>query len=170
MGAATSIYRIDASALISRFLNQPFNVPEQLLVTLVVLGLAASALLSLKRTHEDSNANASVSIICVAVLMSVFHQGYDLLLLILPLVAVARHRLPAAFQISYVRWSLLGLFAMLAVNYANSYGIVARFRPEQWEWLVLSSINGAVVMIIYSIYVLIAFRVGVREKRALGTM
>lgn len=168
--AATSIIRIDATALISRFVGHSLNGLAQLLVALVVLGLATLALRMTRRTEHSADAGISVSIICVAVLLSVYHQAYDLLLLTLPLVALVSHRLPSAFNAPYVRWFLLGLFAILAVNYASTESVIGSLRPERGAWLILASINSVTLLTIFLAYVLITLFKEIRERRVLRVM
>jgi len=169
MGDA-SIGRIDASALVSRFVGHSLNDVAQLLVALVVLGLAILALRMIRRREQSSDTAVSDSIICVAMLLSVYHQAYDLLLLTLPLVALVSHRLPSAFNAPYVRWFLLGLFAILAVNYASTESVIGSLRPEGGAWLILASINSVTLLTIFLAYVLITLFKGIRERRVLRIM
>lgn len=74
MVAATSTYRIDAIALISRFFGSSLGEATQLLVSFGILGLAALTLWSFGRTKRSADTRVWANIICVTLLLSVYHQ------------------------------------------------------------------------------------------------
>lgn len=161
-----SIYRIDAVALISRFVGQPLNSLIQPLVVLSILGLAALAVRRIESSDPDHGTGMSDSIICLAMLLSVYHLPYGLLLLTLPLMALVCRRIPRAAHSSHLRWLLLGLFGVLAANYASTHSVMDQMRTGSAPWLLLASINGMALLVIFSAYVWMALGLGRRVARA----
>jgi hypothetical protein len=145
-----SQYRIDAAALVGRFVGHPPDGASQLLVILTVLGLAAVALrVSGRALPFQPSLTLSAGIVCAAVLLSVYHQPNDLLFLTLPFVAAARRRLPPALNSPRVRWSLLVPFIFLAWNYAASEDVLRwlGFLAVQGRDAALSRQGVAVVLV-----------------------
>jgi hypothetical protein len=147
---ASSLIRIDVTALISRFWGHSLNSIAQLLVAFVVLGIT---ILAVRRKHNGEAI--SDSLVCLAILLSVHHQGYDLVLLVLPFVALVR-RPASEFSSLCHRRFLVGLYAMLAVNYVSTASVVSSFRPNRGIWLVLASINGVLLLAIFLMYLTLA--------------
>jgi hypothetical protein len=173
---ATSSLRVDVTSLISRIIGYSLQGPAQLAVTLAVLALAAVAISRTTRLGEDAGDHQANSIICVAVLLSVYHQAYDLVLLTMPFLVAAFRRLPAVFDTPRFRLPLLGLYTMLAANYVASYTMLTRLHlippPERasprWGlwliqeraaptgglWLLLVSLNSIMLTLVFGLYLL----------------
>jgi hypothetical protein len=167
---ATSNYRIDAVTLLSRFLGHPLGGAAQLLTALVVLGAAAVALrvgAGADSTHDPYDV-VSTSIICVAMLFAVYHLNYDLLLLTLPAVALARGRLPVELRPPRRRWVLLALLTVLAVNPGSSNSLLVHLHLVDVSritsplahavWLMLVSTNALVLLILLCMLVTLRLR------------
>ena len=156
-----SIARVDATALISRFLGVPLGGVAQALVAIAVLGLAALALRRMAaRAEEPANFAMSTGIICAALLLSVYHQAYDLILLTLPAVALAYSGVPALLRPHRRRWFLLGLVGILAANYAATEAVLSALRMERGLWLVLVSVNGLALLTLFCVYSVAALNSG----------
>jgi hypothetical protein len=80
-GAATSIYRVDAAALLGHVVGQPLPSTVELVLS-ATLVLAAGLMLR-HRARGPSHApdHVETSLIVTTVLTAVYHQTYDLLLL-----------------------------------------------------------------------------------------
>jgi len=128
----------------------------------VVLGVAAYAVTAAERLERGRTRSLSATVICLAILLCGYHQAYDLLLLTLPLVALAEDRLPAGLFTPRQRWVLLLLFAGLAANYASSFGVLERlgiYEPSaravpsaRLAWLLLVTLNGAALVVLFVSY------------------
>lgn len=155
-----SLRRIDAIALISRITGTSLGAVGQWLVSALVLVLGALALRGLGREKpgEESSGREAVAtgVICVTMLLSVYHQSYDTLLLILPLVAVVADRLPVPAQLPGLRPKLLGLMALLALNYASTESIVSALQSSRAIWVLLASINSVALVLMFYLYVRLA--------------
>jgi hypothetical protein len=136
---------VDAPYLLARFLGHAPDPGVELALGAAVLAIAGFALRRLTRAGEDGpRRTLSVGITCLAVLLSMYHQAYDALLLALPmvgLVAVAG-REPWAMHPA-VRWLLLGFLAVPAVNYLATSTAIARLSVSGTTWLAVTGINSA---------------------------
>jgi hypothetical protein len=164
-----SPYRIDAVALVSRFLGHPLGGGGQLLIGVGVVTVAALALRAGARRASESSLGVSAGVIGGAILLGVYHQLYDMLLLALPFVALAFRRVPAPYQAPAVRWPLLALFAFLAFNYLAGAAVLSRLgllsehaghqaMTRQPAAVILSSLNGLALLFVFAGYALVALR------------
>jgi len=170
---ATSVYRTDLIAVLSRAAGEPLSAVAQVLVSLSVLVVAGLALRRVEIGRGPAEANLSASIICLAVLVSVYHQVYDLLLLTLPFVALAYRRLPAEFLVPPFRGPALGMFGLLAANYVSGNSLLRRLHlvsdvgggvlMPKTGGLVLGSINGLALFLLAAGYCWAGFRAGGRR-------
>lgn len=175
----TSSLRIDLVASVSRFLGEPLPGPGQLALALVVLGVGAYAVSVAARLERGRTQSLSATLICLAILLCAYHQAYDLVLLTLPVVALAARRLPAALFAPWLRWALLLLFAGLAANYASSFGVLERlgiYAPAgravpsaRFAWLLLVTLNGAALVLLFVSYTVATLRLGRYTPRATAT-
>jgi hypothetical protein len=169
---ALSASRVDAVSLLSRFWGRSLGAAAQVLVAGVVIGVAWVAL---RRTRQASNSGQALSagVVCTAVLLSVYHQVYDLLLLTMPFLALAYRRLPRPYDAPGLRWALLTLFTFLTLNYAAGRQVLKRLgfvvaagagqetivlEPVA---LILVSLNGLALLAIFVICAGMAVRGGV---------
>ena len=169
---ASSSLRVDLVASVSRFLGEPLTGTAQLALALVVLGVAAYAVSTAEGLERGRTRSLSATVICLAILLCGYHQAYDLVLLTLPLVALAARRLPAALFTPRLRWVLLLLFVGLAANYASSFGVLERlgiYEPSartvpsaRLAWLLLVSLNGAALVVLFVSYTVATFRLARR--------
>jgi len=152
--------RVDAPYLLARFLGHAPDPGVELALGAAVLAIAGFALRRLTRAGEDGpRRTLSVGITCLAVLLSMYHQAYDALLLALPmvgLVAVAG-REPWAMHPA-VRWLLLGFLAVPAVNYLATSTAIARLSVSGTTWLAVTGINSAALALAFLVYVGLALR------------
>lgn len=146
-------WSVDFGAFVGRFLGHPFTAGAQVLLALVVLGGTAVVLRRLQPTADPAKARLSASLICLATLVGVHHQAYDLVLLAAPLVVLASHALPVGLV--QRRWELVlyALYGVLALNYLGTLGVLSRLEDQPVLWVAIASLNGAALLAIYLIYV-----------------
>ena len=164
----TSPYRIDAVALVGRFVGQAPDVAGQVLVALTVLGLAALVIrMGPKSLFARQSFGLWTGLVCAAVLLCGYHQPHDLLLLTLPFVAVASRHFYLTFAAPNMRFTMLALFAFLAFNYTASYAVLRRLGFLAGELgfeglvrdpraLVLASLNGLALVALFCSFVVTA--------------
>ena len=118
--------RVDGVSLVSRLLGEPLGFPGQLLVAAVVFATAIWAIRAVSWKGHHRPTSLIVGIAGGTIVLSGYHQPYDLLILTLPAVAAVYGCLPAALSRPAVRGSLLALYALLAVNYLTSFRVLYR--------------------------------------------
>jgi hypothetical protein len=125
--ALMSVTRLDAPALVGRLAGWPPDTASDVAVAGVVLGLAILALRRARAAADDPAAGnepmvrgpLAYSVLCTAVLLTVYHQAYDALLLTLPLVAIAHGALHG--RVGAGGWVVGLLLAVPAWNYLGSF-------------------------------------------------
>jgi Glycosyltransferase family 87 len=147
------VYGVDVPSLLSRLSGMRLPGWAYLIVSLAVLGVAGAALRSLERFKDRNIAHLSATIICLGILLSVHHHSYDLVLLVAPVVALATSNLPTRFLVPWRRVMLLGLFVILGANYVTTVSFLHNLKHHRIAWLVLASLNGAMVLTLFVIYV-----------------
>jgi hypothetical protein len=158
-GPAYALYRIDLIAFAGRLAGRPLSHAAELAISVVVLTVAALLVRRLRRSGTTSDYQPlSDAIISMAVLLCVHHLDYDLLLLVFPLVSLVYRRLPGLLEGRRVRGVTLGLFAVLALNYASTQSVLDRFAMHPAIAWLLVSINTVVLLLIFTIYGLTALR------------
>jgi Glycosyltransferase family 87 len=149
---ATSYARVDLAATVSRFLGYSLSQLEQAVLTVAILLSAALVLRVLARQANSGSRNLSVGIICLGMLLAGYHNGYDVVLLIAPFVAVVVHGLPEQWGGVAFRRTLIWLFAIPALNWVASDSVLTAWRPSHGLWLLVTSVNGVCVTALFSGY------------------
>jgi len=163
--------RADAASLIGRARGRPLSAQAQAVVGLAVLASAVAVLTMFGSGRGRTPEGLAAGFICVAVLVSGYHQAYDLSLLLLPAVVLARssgRSGPAALPFRPV---LLGLLLILGANYASSEGALTLLGLERETagWLVLTSLNSVALLLLYGVYAASLLRLGRTMTRSGGT-
>ena len=172
INAATSIYRVDAVALLARPLGRPLGLAGDLAATGALLALAAWAMRRLTAVQGDGpRAGASELfagwVTCLAVVICVYHQTYDALLAAPPLVAAATGcwRAPNGDPVSWARWLVLGLLTVPTVNYLPTLSAIETLGLKGGALLAAISLNGAALTAAFLLHVVVGARPG-REPTA----
>ena len=159
VSAAASIIRLDVTAFLSRFLGQPLGNTLQIVVFLGILTVAAVILLRMAAFEDHKFQTLTISIICVATLLCVHHQAYDILLLTLPFVGLVFRRFPREFYVSPSYPISVALLILLFINYAASHSVM-RFIPSQSHlWLTVNSLNSFALLSLFVIWVRAASKI-----------
>lgn len=148
-GASTSALRIDAVSLISRFLGYPLSGPSQLLLTIALLAMTAGVVHRLSRRASPISLAISVALICLALLLTLYHLGYDMILLTSPCIALVAHGFPGLSEGSALRRVFIVLFAILATNWISTTAVLTALRPDHNLWLMLASINAICLLALF---------------------
>jgi hypothetical protein len=152
-----SVHRLDLVALAGRFVPEELAGPAmELVITFIVLGFAGLLVHRVANRAPDHTAQVANPIICLAILLSVYHLVYDLLLLVPFVIALARRDVPTMLQRGTPRLLLLASFAALAANYVSTQAVVARLGQAGDMWVLLSSINPLLLVVVFSVYAFIA--------------
>ncbi len=155
---STQVYGVDAPGLVSRLAGTRLPPAAYLAVSLLVLGAASAALRSIRGLRESRFDHLSATIVCLGILLSVHHHAYDLVLLVLPVAALVKSRLPAIFLQPGRRRGLLLLVTLLGANYVTTLSVLRRLEENRAAWLPLASLNGVLLLVVFLIYVLPVWR------------
>jgi hypothetical protein len=151
---STQVYGVDTPGLVSRLAGRRLGAGEYLVVTLIILSAAGAALRSIARSDDPGVARLSATVVCLGILLSVHHQAYDLVLLVAPAIAVAWSALPKNFVNPRRRLALLALIALLGLNYVTTLSVLHRLNHQGHLWLALASLNGAILLTVFLIFVI----------------
>jgi hypothetical protein len=149
---ATSSVRVDAASTVSRFGGHALPDGSQIAMTLIILVIAAAVLRAQPRTDEPGSRATVNGIICLAVVLTAHHVGYDLLLLTAPCVALVLRGLPTTATRPWSRWLLAGMFAVPALNWLSTRAVLEALQPSPAIWLLITSANGVCVIILFAAY------------------
>lgn len=159
--AVFSFARIDAVALVGRLQGSRPGLLLSVSIFVIVVGLACA---TLSRVGELSTGRAGdrycIAVVCLATLVGTYHQSYSALLLVFPLTALVLNCW-APVQIragARVRLLLIGLLSIPFLNYLATKSVLTLLEPSRGEWLLLTSINGAALLLAFGVYVFLPFR------------
>jgi Glycosyltransferase family 87 len=146
-----SVWRVDLVATISRLANHPLGASAAVLASAVVLAPVMVVSRGLAGFVGPHRKWIPEGLVCCAVLLSLFHQAYDLLLLALPVtglvVAMSQTRPPRATQVAQVL-----LFLVLGLNYLATESALSALRPSPGARLAVVSANGLVLVALFALY------------------
>jgi len=151
--------------LMSRLSGGQISAWGQLLIASTVIGTGIWALRALARTGADRPFGLVVGIAGSVILLSVYHQPNDVLLLTLPFLAAVYHRFPGVLNRPGPRWTLLSLYSFLALNYLVTYRMLKRFGlavmgadselavvSRQPAIVLIFAANGLAILAAYAMY------------------
>jgi hypothetical protein len=163
---ASSWIRVDAWALFGRLVGSDLGLPAKIALSIGILGVSALALVRVARGTTPAARHVALAVTCLAVLLCVHHQSYDVLFLAAPLVglALAPQALPPAAGPG-TRAVLLTLLAVPFVNYAATDTSLTTFAVTGTAWIAVTSVNGAALLAAWLGYVILAFRPVLRGER-----
>ena len=151
--AMGGVWRVDLPALVSRLSGQPLGTWTGSLVGAAVL----LPVMLMSRRLGESNGSAQkhvlTALVCCAVLLSIYHLAYDLLLLTLPGAVVARALQGASpFRGIHVAQALA--FAVLALNYMATESVLTALQLAPWQRMILVSANGLALTGLFGLYLM----------------
>ncbi|MFL5493934.1 MAG: glycosyltransferase family 87 protein [Gemmatimonadales bacterium] len=146
--------RTDAASLLGRVRGRPLRSRTQVLIALAVLAAGAVVVVAGRDLLGPGADGLIAGFVCVAILLSGYHQAYDLVLLILPTVVLARSPPAGSLLSPAVRHMLAVLLLALGANYLASEGALAKLGLERNSlgWLLLTSVNAVALLLTYVVY------------------
>ncbi len=153
-GSEFMVFRIDAGGLAAQFFSGHLPLAPSLLLTLGIVG--AVALVMRRRPVVDGERPdiAMAGLLCCTVLVSIYHIGYDLLLLTWPAVGLMHLLWASRGRAPVRRWAQAALLAILALNYASTFSVIHALRAEGALLTLLLSLNGGALLGLFALYVL----------------
>jgi Glycosyltransferase family 87 len=150
--ADSSWTRVDAVAVLGHTLGRPTTFAEEVVIGVTVLGVGVIGLRRLGQENVRLNAPASLTLVCLTLLIFHYQQVYGALLLVLPVLslAVSREGLPAA-PAGPLRWVLVGLMLVPFINVLSAARIVGALGSSSILGRALTSLSGAALVAAWSI-------------------
>jgi hypothetical protein len=148
-----SAFRIDAIAMLSRFAGRSLGLVPAFLIAGAVLGLAAYVLRRrLGRSQEGPLDPLSAGVACLAILLCVYHIGYDSLLLAWPATALVVGVFRAG-AVSPPAGIQLALYLALALNYLSTFTVLEALGFDSPWALPIVSINSLALAGLFALYI-----------------
>jgi hypothetical protein len=153
-----SPFRIDAIALTGRTLGRSPTTAETLAIMAGILLAAGMALRRLRPVAERAGRLHGTSIGALATVLAFYHQSYDGLAVVLPLVVLSTRPDLEPWR-SHPGWRSAALVcaAIPFVNYLATESAAARFG--QPVLLAASSLNGLAILLAFAVHVRLAWRI-----------
>ncbi len=156
--------RLDLLAVVAKWMGKE---PADMAHLVVMAGLILPPCFVLgwrrRRGIDDGLGGVTGAIIVTAMLVSLYHQSYDALLMVAPVAGLVICRQPGWQQLpELVRWSLTLLMLVPAYNYLSTRMVLNRLPVNDTVVQVLTSLNGialAVVLLLVCIH-------GLRQRPA----
>jgi len=152
--AQSSWIRVDAVSLLARLLHWQPGLSGSVLVAAIVLAAAAAALFRLRATSVDDDGACGLGglLAALAVLISVYHQPYDVLLLVPAVISLGLERKREWRELSRsMRRSLLLLTLIPFVNYLAADLVVSHLSPGTAVWTAVVSINAMALTLAFAL-------------------
>lgn len=165
---ASSIIRIDGVAFLGRLAGHTADPRVETLVTFALLAVGAAAVWRVERTRDDRLWSTCVAGLTVLVCM--YHQAYDGLLLALPLTALMTGRLGTGGSRAEAAARALAIAAMLVpvTNYVATDTFVDALGFTGAARTAIASVNGAAVVVAFAVVVALALRAPERAGRSVA--
>ena len=125
---------------------------------LAVLVVSAVALRRVAKRDDRDGRLLSASLVCVAVVVCVYHPANEAILLALPIVTMGLRCLATRVGASPLEWLAFGATAMPAANYLIMGSVVARMRPGGLVWLTATSLSGVALLVAFGALCGLAYR------------
>lgn len=155
-GSEFTVFRIDAGGLAAQFFGGHLPLAPSLLLTFGIVGAVAVVVrrrLEVDRARPDMT---TAGLLCCTVLVSIYHIGYDLLLLTWPAVAVMHLVWTSPGRAPVWCWAQATLLGILALNYASTFSVIQALQAEGPLLTLLLSLNGAALLGLFGLYLLAA--------------
>lgn len=157
--AWSSFARIDLTALLARALRRVPDGWMQLCLGLAVVGAGAIGLHRLRHDRDEPTIQLGVGLACLTVLLATYHQAYDALLLTQPAIALGTGRWGRGVAApAPVRWGVLALLAVPAVNYLATNTVAARLSLGSAPWLVTTAASPTALLAAWVVHLGLACR------------
>ncbi len=146
--ASASLFRVDAAALVARVAPGGVGTITELVIGAAVLLVAVWALRARRAAHTSNElTHGDAAIVCTATLLCVYHQSYDLLLVVWPAVALATDRWHVGSR--WMRSALLTVLLFPFLNYVATETTVGALGLGSTSWVVAASLNALALAVVF---------------------
>lgn len=156
--------RLDLFAIVAKWSGKDPGELAHLGVMFVLLAIPMAILWRRQRAGiDDGLAGLTGALLTLTMLVSLYHQSYDSLLLTAPIVGALGLRLQQWRCVHWSqRWLLILLMTLPALNYLSTRMFLLRFEFSETVTAVLTSLNGISLAIALLVMCIVAWR-GVRR-------
>lgn len=141
--------RIDILAVVAKWLRWAPNDWEHLLWMMPLIALPCLALWASRSTREEGLADPAGLLSSLALVSTLYHHYYDLLVLVPATLAMFFAAAPEWWRVPAWQRSLAALATFLVLfNYLSAQFILQRLNPPQLMVDVVTSINGVVLFVL----------------------
>jgi hypothetical protein len=154
--------RIDALAVLGKLAGRPLSAPLEVAVSLAILGAGVLGVRRFLAAGGAAEAPVVTALICLTIVVFTYQQAYDALLLVLPLLALARDAPPL---VGTRRLVAVGLMAVPFANYLSTYTVLEHLGVHGWKFLALTSANGVALVIAWAAVLATVLRAGSTGQR-----
>jgi hypothetical protein len=152
-----SFNKVHLDAFVSRFLGHHAPAAVSIALTVMVLALASWGLRRLTKHHGRTAEDLSLALICLGMLLAVYHMTYDLVLLTAPLAALVAHGLPNP-GLSARNLAFGVLFSVPCLNWALTESALQAWHPSHVGWFAVVSANTSCLVMLFVGYLALALR------------
>ncbi len=150
-----SFNRIDLATFVSRFLGHPVPTAVSIVLSVAVLALASLGLRRLAKHQGRTAEDWSLALVCLGMLIAVYHMTYDIVLLTAPFAALVARGLstpgPRARNLAFGV-----LFSFPCLNWALTQSALQAWQPSHFVWLAVVSANTACLVALFIGYLALA--------------
>jgi hypothetical protein len=151
--------RMDLLAIIAKWSGDDPGEATHMLAMIAVLAPAMIVLYRRRKLGmDDGLVGVTGAIILVTMIVSIYHQSYDALLLMAPLAGLVIRRLPVWTE--RPKWSqlvMVGLILIPLYSYFSTRMILGRLGMGDMETKVFTSINGVCLAILFGFFLWIGW-------------
>jgi hypothetical protein len=138
---------VDAASVVAHLQGRAPGAFVEMAIACGVLAAGGFVLQRLGASRPAPADSLAASLVCLLVVSSVYHLGYDLVLLALPLTALASDRCAAAWALTpRLRWTLAALLTLPWVNYLTSGAAIDRLGLSGSVWTAVTALNGVALL------------------------
>ncbi len=143
--------RVDLLGMYAKVIDWVPDDKTYLMAMMLMIPAVGAFILPIASREKNPGATGlSALITSLALLLSLYHHSYDCLILAVPAIGVlffGETTLPEVPR--FWRWTVAGLVAVPAVNYASTKSIMDLFglEPLSWNWQAVTLINGVCLLL-----------------------
>ena len=148
-------FRVDVIGLVGRLSGREAGAAAELMLAGAVLAIGAVAVARTRRSGADE-AHLAPSLACMTIVLCLYHNAYDMLLLTLPLVAAVTARRVAPWSTHpALHGCLLGCLIVPFVNYLASQSALDALAVGRGTaaWTAIMTTNGLALLFAFAILV-----------------
>ncbi len=162
--------RDDLFPLLSRVFQVELSTSTELVIATLMI-LVSSLVIWLRSRSQENFAcdGITTTLVCVTLIVSIYHHTYDTVILLLPWLAilVGRH---SDWQVIHprVRWLLLTLLTVPFVNYLSTNMFTSRLASDGTLRMIVTSVNGISLLVAWVVLATLSLSLSSQRKEAQG--